>query len=130
MTLQVDAARGDPRDVEQVVDHPHHVLDLPLHHAVDAVKRRPGIPGQPHQLEAGAQRRERVAQLVRERGEEFVLTPVGVAQAFARLHLFGDVGEQDRDAALLGCPDPKREHIEDVRVVLGHGRTLEALRIS
>jgi hypothetical protein len=54
--------------------------------------------GPAHQLERVANRRERVAQFVREGGEEFVLAAIGLAQDGFDLRAFGHV-DADADAA-------------------------------
>jgi hypothetical protein len=65
------------------------VVDLPVHHFPD-LRRRLGGARQAQQVHRVADRRERVAQLVRERGEELVLAAVGLLallQVGARLVL-------------------------------------------
>jgi hypothetical protein len=57
---QLDLVARDAREVEQVVDEPHHVPDLTLHHpARRRERRRVGV--EPEDLEARAHGRERVA---------------------------------------------------------------------
>ena len=41
LRLELDLARRDARDVEQIVDEAHHLGDLALHHRADA-RHRPG----------------------------------------------------------------------------------------
>jgi hypothetical protein len=60
--------------------NPHHLVELPLHHVARVAREVGALVGELEQREAVAQRRERVAQLVRERGEELVLAPVGGTQ--------------------------------------------------
>ena len=97
-TAQLHLVLADPRDVEEVVDQAHHMPQLALHHRAglgDGV----GITArQPHHLEAVAQRRQRIAQFMREQRQEFVLATVGNAQGFFRLPAFGDVVRQSEDA--------------------------------
>ena len=94
---QRELAGGDARDVEQVVDQAHH-LRAPGAPSSRARLPRPArrSPASLQDLERVAHRRERVAQLVRERGEELVLAPVGGAQrllgAAALLDLALEVG--------------------------------------
>ncbi len=80
----VDHSAGNARDLEEIVDEPHEMRYLTLHdvrHAPDL-----GIRGgaQPEQLQSREQRRERIAQLVTERRQEFVLALIGGAQRFRR----------------------------------------------
>ena len=75
LSVQLDLAGGDARDIEQVVDESRQVPDL----ALDDVPLRRGDSALParHQLERGDDRRQRVAQLVAEHGQEFVLDAAG-----------------------------------------------------
>ncbi len=73
LALQRDDAAGDPRHVEQVVDQVDQVLDLTLD---DVAGRRPlrfGQLLQAQQLHGGADRRQRIAQLVGQHRQELVL---------------------------------------------------------
>ncbi|MFO0617663.1 MAG: hypothetical protein U0414_34025 [Polyangiaceae bacterium] len=74
LALELEHAPTDAGDVEQVVDEPHHVIELPVHRGERARRRRLAVrlPRDQH-VEPGAERRERVAQLVREDREELVL---------------------------------------------------------
>ena len=74
--LQRHLAAGEAGHIEQVVDEPHHVSDLSLEHLALALEDL--RIAQLHQLERGHGRRQRVAQLVPEHGEELVLGLVGV----------------------------------------------------
>ena len=69
---------GQSRDVEQVVHQPHDVLDVPREDG--ALGREDLPPAELHDVERGDDRRERVSELVAERGEKLVLLPVGVAR--------------------------------------------------
>jgi len=65
-----------PRDVEQILEQTGHLVGLPAHDAVapgDARIRRRDVA---KDVDGVADRRERIAQLVRERREELVLAPV------------------------------------------------------
>ena len=72
--LQLQHAPADPRDVEQVVDQPHHVVELAVHRRRACA--RPSARGRirrSSRSQPRAQRRERVAQLVGEHRQELVL---------------------------------------------------------
>ena len=74
---ELDRAARDARDVEEVVHEPRHLRHLAIHR----LEERPAalgleVAGLQH-VQRGAHRRERVAQLVRERREELVLALVG-----------------------------------------------------
>ena len=103
--VQRRLAVRDARDVQQVVDQVRHVLHLAFDdfagraHAVGIARR------EAQQRCGGGDRRQRVAQFVRERRQEPVLALVGVAQrvlaAFERfLHelLFVDLGARAHPA--------------------------------
>ena len=61
-----------------------------------------------------ADRRQRVAQLVRERGEELVLAPVRLAQRLFLPPALGDVGEPDGQVPFAGRGD----HVEPAPLAL------------
>ena len=100
---QVDAflaqrqlAASDAADVHQVVDQPHQLQDLPLHHA-GGVARRLGRALHAEDRGDVAQRRQRVTELVRQRREEFILQLRFVVQAMLAIlyrgtRFFGLVG--------------------------------------
>ena len=123
---QRQLAPGQPRDVEQVVEQPRHLLGLP---ADDAVA--PGDLGiarleMAQHVDGVADRRQRIAQLVRQGGDEVVLLLVGDAQdllgllALADVHddaegphrpallvVFGLAAVADPDVAAVGAADPE-----------------------
>jgi hypothetical protein len=70
---QVDLAARDARDVEQVVDQPRQVRGLTLERGEFGHRGA----AQPHQLDGGRDRRQRIAQLVAEHRQELVLGAVG-----------------------------------------------------
>ena len=78
-----DAAHREARHIQQIVDQAHEVLDLAFHglpHLVpDFAVRRPRLHG-----ERMADGRQRIAQLVRQHGQELVLAMVGVSKRFFR----------------------------------------------
>ena len=65
--------------------------DLALHDLARGGRHLLIVAGGAQDVEARADRRERVAQLVRERGEEFVLAAIGLLQRLHRAHALGDV---------------------------------------
>ena len=69
------------------------MVDLPVQH-VQQVPRGAGIdPGGLQHLHRGADRGQRIAQLVRQGGEEFVLAPIGFGERYgALLKLFEQAG--------------------------------------
>ena len=72
LLAQRQLAAGNAAHVHQVIDQPHQLRDLTLHHAgrvAGGFRQRL----HPQDRRHVAQRRERIAKLVRERGEEFVL---------------------------------------------------------
>ena len=77
-------AARDARHVEQVVDQPRQVLDLARGDVARRGLARLVGAGELRRTAPRCDRGERVAQLVRERGEELVLAPVGLAQRALR----------------------------------------------
>ena len=78
LLAQLDASGLDLGDVEEVVDQgaqPVRALGGHLEKALLELRDRPAIAVE-HQLDVAAQRRQRRAQLVRDRGHELVLHPV------------------------------------------------------
>ena len=95
---QRDLAARDARDVEEIVDEPDEVADLPAEHVERRREQRLGRRRELHELHRVRDRRERVAQLVRERRQELVLAPVGLAQRLLAADALGEV-DADADAA-------------------------------
>ena len=75
--LQPHLAAGHARGVEQVVEQPRHVRDLTLDHLRDRRRHRCLGCESGEQRGRVADRRERVAQLVREHRQKFLLPEVG-----------------------------------------------------
>jgi hypothetical protein len=72
---------ADTRDIEQLVDQPHHMGQLSVHRVADvgsAVSL--GILAQ--DIQPIAQRRQRIAQLVGQGRQELVLSAVGFPECF------------------------------------------------
>jgi hypothetical protein len=79
--MKLELVAGDPCKVEQIVDEARQVLNLALNRLPRSGSRRRG-PVQ--QLHREPYRRQRIAKLVRERGEELGLLLIRLAQrAFA-----------------------------------------------
>ena len=78
--LQRDLALADARDVEQVLDQARQLRDLAVGDVGGPGQLRLGRREPADHLERGADRRERVAQLVREHRQELVLAPVRLLQ--------------------------------------------------
>ncbi len=79
LLAQLDAAPRHARDLHEIVDEPDEVVHLALEHLVDLRGGGRVEPRRAQDLQAVANRRERIAQLVSERGEELVLAPVRLA---------------------------------------------------
>jgi hypothetical protein len=77
-TLQLDLALRDARHVEQVVDEPHEVRELPRDELARRLDRRDllGVPGE--QVNRAHHRRQGIAQLVRQHREELVFSTVAL----------------------------------------------------
>ena len=87
---QLDATPGDPRHVEQIIEQSSEMHGLPL----DDADQRSLIllrhePSQ--QLGGIGDRRDRIAQLMRQHCEEFVFTTIRLLERALQLALLGDV---------------------------------------
>ena len=102
LPAQQQLAARDARHVEQVVDQARHVGDLALDHVAAPGPVGLGRAFAPEDRDRGADRRERVAQLVRQRGDELVLAAVGLAQRFLGGALLGHVHGDRTDVAPAG----------------------------
>ena len=85
LLAQLELVLRDPRDVEQVVDQADHVLHLAFGMCRARSTSAASSRVEPHDLQRAADRRERVAQLVREHRQELVLATV------ARREIGGDL---------------------------------------
>ena len=80
LSAEVELVAGNPAHVEQVVHQPDHLTQLPLHHRA-GLGDRPALPaGQPQDLQAVADRGQRVAEFVGQGRQELVLAAVGLPQ--------------------------------------------------
>jgi hypothetical protein len=77
---QLDLALGDAGDVEQVFDQVRQVADLAIHHLVDVVLAFAAGADELHDFQPVADRRQRIAQLVRQGHQEFALAAVDGSQ--------------------------------------------------
>ena len=80
LALQLHLAAGDPRHVEEVVDEPGQVGDLPLDDLPGPLRLLAAGHRAAEDVEAVSDRRERIAQLVGEHRQELGLAPVGLGQ--------------------------------------------------
>ena len=125
-----DLPARDARDVEQVVDQPDQVPHLPLRHLEEALSSG---DARAEELEARAERGERVAQLVGEHGEELVLAAAGFFQRLAGLLEVVDIcgGADPADEAagefLVGSTVIMVEYRDDAQRVFA-GRQRHRLR--
>lgn len=100
--MQGDAAKGDARDVQQIIEQGAHALHLPLDGLATALPlfgRGLGRGDQRRRLANGGQR---IAQFMGQHGEEFVLLPVVVAQLLLLALALADVEKPDRHVAVEG----------------------------
>ncbi|MDA8521487.1 hypothetical protein M5C95_12040 [Acidovorax sp. NCPPB 4044] len=118
LARQLDVVAADARDVQQLVHQPHHVPDLAAEHLGRACLRRLSHRVE-QQLGRAADGCQRIAQLVGQRGEEFVLAadhllqaPFAVLQRRLGAAARRDVGEQDADTAGHGGVGGKGEDVE------------------
>ena len=137
LLLEDHLASRDPGDVQQVIHHASHVLDLILDDLDRPLEVRAVEPFDLHDLHGVADRRQGIAQLVREHGEELVLPLVGLLEDLLHplpprdlvlqfpptlLVLPGDeprFGELALGADLI--QDPGDDRLEVVEEILGLG---------
>ena len=101
-----DLALHDARNVEQVVDEPRHVVRLAADHVARPVHGRLRHIRALHDVHRVADGRERVAQLVRQHGEELVLAPVRFLHGRVQARVLHGDGRTARD--LLDQRDARR----------------------
>ena len=80
LLAQLQLVAGDAGDVQQVVDQPGQVLDLPLDHVAAPAELRLVRPLEAQHLHGVADRGQRVPQFVGQRRQELVLAAVGLLQ--------------------------------------------------
>ena len=85
LRFQVDLSLGDARYLEQVVDQPRHVLYLAVDHLAHLDQHRIVRSLALQDRDRGADRRERIAELMREDRQEIILPPVRIQQLAVRL---------------------------------------------
>src|ERR1700716_2145821 len=91
---QVDSAARDARHIEQVVDQAREMRELPLDHVPRPAQLWIGNRLHAHELHCIENRRQRIAQLVREHREKLVLVAVRRLQRLFRPGPLGDLAQQ------------------------------------
>ena len=102
--LQLQLAERDPADVEQVVDQAHQVAELSLAPwRGPPANASPSVGASCHDRDRVADRRQRIAQLVRQHRQELVLAPRRLAQLIGVALALGDVDRgRDQEAPAVG----------------------------
>src|SRR4051812_49738072 len=75
--VEMNLAGNDPRYIEQVINESHKVYDLTFHHPHSLLDLRLRGPRHLQQLDAVANWRQRISQLVSQHCQEFILLLVG-----------------------------------------------------
>ena len=91
LLAELDFATSDAGHLEEVVDEPHHVVDLALHELAHPLRVRMVACCEPQDVQRIADRSERIAQLVREDRQELVLAAVGLLERLLGALAIGDV---------------------------------------
>ena len=123
LRAQLELVARDAADIEQVVDEPHHLAELPLHRIASLQQHSVRSPSVCLMISRRiANRGERVSQFVRERGQELVLAAVGlfrrVFRSAGNLRLAADtVGRPPQHAAQQDDLN-KRSHSRSERHVI------------
>src|SRR5690606_39029865 len=103
LSRQVELAGGDPSDVQKVVDQPAQVVELALDDRQGRLELAAAARGHADDLDGVGQRRQRVAQLVRQRRQENVPPPAlgfgGIRAVGQRIELFPEIGAVAQDLA-------------------------------
>ena len=81
LSLKPNLPPRNARYIEQVIHHLRHMFGLALDHLSEFHQRRLGRSFQPQQLHGGTYDAKRIAQLVPEHCEEFILPAIGLAQS-------------------------------------------------
>ncbi len=89
LRAQFEPVVRDAVQVEQVVDQSHQLRQLALHRVARTLHQGAIVAGAFHHRERVAQRRQRVAQLVRQRGQELVLAPIRLGEAVGQAAQLG-----------------------------------------
>ena len=119
--VQGDLAQRDARDVQQVIDQVRELRGLPGDDVARPHDRIVARFPQPHDLDGHRDRRQRVAQLVGQHGQEFVLAAIDLPQRLGHARLrhqppvlllrafsLGDhLGEHDDAADLVARVPPR-----------------------
>jgi hypothetical protein len=95
---QLDRAARDPRDVRQIVEQAAELPRLAIEH-VDRARRLRPADAETEELDGVPDRRQGVAELVREHGEELVLGALLLAERAQREHADGGLVHRAEDAA-------------------------------
>jgi hypothetical protein len=117
---ELDLARSHARGILQVLDQAREELGLAPEHRVEPLELRVRVALLEH-VQGVRDRRERVAQLVRQRGEELVLALVGAQQRLLHANAIRNV---DRHAA-----DPARAGLRTGHRELDHQRVVDAVLV-
>ena len=80
--MELDAAAGNPRDFEEVVDEPRKVRDLPLDDVACPRRARGVVLRAREEVERVLDGRERVPELVGQDAQELVLAPIPLLERF------------------------------------------------
>ena len=105
---ELDLPARDARDLKQIVDEANEMIHLPLHHRQQRTRPFPSLRvadvGFLQDVNSIADGRERIAQLMGERRQKFVLATVGFAKRLLCLPAFGDVARHHLNRG-LSIPD-------------------------
>ena len=118
---QLQPAAGDARHVQQVVQQQRHALYLARDH-IPAPLQLPFIGRRRlQQLGRIANRRQRIAQLVRQRRQELILAPVRLAQRIFGMFQAADIQVDAGPASDLAVVVANRHALGQYRVILAVG---------
>ena len=124
LLVQLNVAAAHARDVEQVLDQTRQVRELAVHHRERTVGGNRIIAPFHEQVDAGAQGRQRIAQLVGQGRQELVLAAIGLPQLLlssaALGHVDSDTGEGRGDPLIIVLGPPPGENPAHLPVRVNH----------
>ncbi len=111
LASQVDATLGDARDVEQVVHEPREVRHLPANDADGSLRAHVRWQRSRQHFARVPDRRERIAQLVRQHCEKFIFLAIGHFELRDRLPMETVAFENRADASEQLAPGERLDEI-------------------
>ena len=130
LTTQDKLIAGQTRYLQQVFNEPHHVTNLTGQDGTRLMRRRTVLAGYFQHLQGAQDRRQRIAQLVRQHGQKLVLAAIGPLQFGLQLRepmfgftLDGHIARQGADAegpVVVGTQTRINPHLSQRSIAATH----------